>query len=318
MTVSFDLNNVPAPDVIQSIEFEALLQEIKDDILKYDPMMASVIDLESEPANKLAQAFAYRIMIERNQANSMAKSIMLAHATGADLDNLGALPFFNVERQPDEDDDSFRQRIRFSLSSLSIAGPESAYIYHALSAHTDIKSAGIDTPEFERVNVDQSLLSQLPDNAIVLTPRYTASLSEPYPCDVAVTILSKTGNGQATADEINAVVALFERDDIIPITDHPRVRSAEIIEFDVLADLTLYPNADSDNVTALAKSNLESLFERQLNIGYDVTRSAIISAVSVEGVQNVALTTPANDIEIDNHQAGHCTSITINTVGYDT
>lgn len=45
-----------------------------------------------------------------------------------------------------EGDDRLRERIRLAPSTLSTAGPESAYRYHILSADSDIIDVAIDCP----------------------------------------------------------------------------------------------------------------------------------------------------------------------------
>lgn len=45
-----------------------------------------------------------------------------------------------------EDDDSFRERTRLSMESLSTAGPEGAYEYFALSADNSITTVKVDSP----------------------------------------------------------------------------------------------------------------------------------------------------------------------------
>lgn len=52
-----------------------------------------------------------------------------------------------------EGDDRFRERIRLAPASFSVAGPESAYEYHALSADPDIIDVGIDSPSANIIDI---------------------------------------------------------------------------------------------------------------------------------------------------------------------
>lgn len=53
------------------------------------------------------------------------------------------------EPYTEEGDDRLRERIRLAPSTLSVAGPESAYRYYALTADPDIIDVAIDCPEDE-------------------------------------------------------------------------------------------------------------------------------------------------------------------------
>lgn len=52
-----------------------------------------------------------------------------------------------------ESDDAYRKRIQIALESFSVAGPEGAYVYHALSAHQDIVDVTVTNPEPGAVNI---------------------------------------------------------------------------------------------------------------------------------------------------------------------
>ncbi|MCE4363299.1 baseplate J/gp47 family protein [Xanthomonas hortorum] len=112
---------------------------------------------ESDPVYKILQLFAARELLIRQRANDKAQQTMLAFATGTNLDHLGAL--FGVARlvldpgQPEsgvaptyESDVDFRRRIQLAPEGFSVAGPEGAYIYHALSAAADVMDASATSP----------------------------------------------------------------------------------------------------------------------------------------------------------------------------
>jgi len=80
-----DLSTLPAPDVIEELSHAAAVQAIRDDVVARFPEIAPVIDLPSEPARKLIEAFAYRETLLRARINDAARAVFLASATGADL-----------------------------------------------------------------------------------------------------------------------------------------------------------------------------------------------------------------------------------------
>ncbi|WP_204322984.1 baseplate J/gp47 family protein, partial [Streptococcus pneumoniae] len=96
---------------------------------------------------------------------------MLAYASGSDLDVIAAN--YNVKRQviqeannnvtpkiPEilEDDTSLRLRTQLAFEGLSVAGPRSAYIFHALSAHPDVADVSVVSPQ--PANVTVTILSR--------------------------------------------------------------------------------------------------------------------------------------------------------------
>jgi len=83
-----DLSKLPAPDVIETLDFESLLTDYINDFVARNPNYATL--LESDPAIILMQVVAYREMLLRARINEAAKANMLAYATKGDLDNLAA------------------------------------------------------------------------------------------------------------------------------------------------------------------------------------------------------------------------------------
>ncbi|PTE18480.1 baseplate assembly protein, partial [Cereibacter changlensis JA139] len=88
---AIDLSQIPAPDVIEPLDFETILAGLKAAIIADAPELAGVLALESEPVVKLLEVMTYRSLLDRARVNDAARAVMLATATGADLDNLAAL-----------------------------------------------------------------------------------------------------------------------------------------------------------------------------------------------------------------------------------
>ena len=134
-----DLSQLPEPEVIENLDFETIYQELLGD---FREAMAGewTAEVESDPVLKLLQLAAYRELLLRARINDAARAVMLAYASGADLDQIGA--GFNVQRllirpaQPAavppveaqyESDKSLRNRIQLAFEQLSVAGPRNAY-----------------------------------------------------------------------------------------------------------------------------------------------------------------------------------------------
>jgi len=54
---AINLSGLTPPDVIETLDYEAIVTEMRDDLVARFPAITGVIDLESEPARKLIEAF---------------------------------------------------------------------------------------------------------------------------------------------------------------------------------------------------------------------------------------------------------------------
>ncbi|PJN94872.1 baseplate assembly protein, partial [Amaricoccus sp. HAR-UPW-R2A-40] len=93
---AIDLSRLPPPDVVERLDFETILGAMKADLIARAPDLAPALALESEPAVKILEVAAYRELLLRARINDAARAVMIATATGADLDHLAAL--FGVAR----------------------------------------------------------------------------------------------------------------------------------------------------------------------------------------------------------------------------
>ena len=161
---AIDLAQLPSPNIIESIDFEAILQQMLADLISRDATFSAFT--ESDPVYKVLEVAAYREMLLRVRINDTAKGVMLAYAVDADLDNLAA--FFGVTRQVVEQgdaavtpaiapvyesDDRLRKRVQLSLEGHSTAGPIGSYVYHALATSPLVKDVDVASSYPGQVNV---------------------------------------------------------------------------------------------------------------------------------------------------------------------
>lgn len=299
---TIDLSQLPAPNVVEALDFETLLQARKAALVALYPAdqqvaIARTLELESEPLVKLLQENTYRELILRQRINEAAKATMVAWATGGDLDQLGmnngvtrlvltpadssTLPPTAAVMEKDED---FRLRIAQAFEGLSVAGPAGAYEYHARSADGRIADV---------------------------------SATSPAPAEVLITVLSREGHGEASAELLSAVNIALNDENVRPVADRVRVQSASIVEYSVDAALFLYPGPEAEPIRAAAEARLAAFVTAQSRLGRDIRRSALFAALHVEGVQRVELTQPAQDVVLDKTQAGWCTGRAISVGGSD-
>ncbi|MHA7846218.1 baseplate assembly protein [Serratia sp. D1N4] len=299
---TIDLSQLPAPEIVEGLDYETLLAERKATLISLYPeeqraAMARTLSLESEPLVKLLQENAYREVILRQRVNDAARAVMVAFATGSDLDQLGAnvntprltlvpaddstLPPTPAVRESDSD---YRVRIPQAFEGISVAGPSGAYEYHGRSADGRV--------------ADVKAIS-------------------PSPACVTVSVLSREDNGTASADLLAVVTAALNAEDVRPVGDRVTVQSAKIVPYAVDAVLHLYPGPEAAPIQAAAEARLQHYISAQHRLGRDIRLSALYAALHAEGVQRVELKAPLADIVLDNTQASYCTHYQLTVGGSD-
>ncbi|MGR7280861.1 baseplate assembly protein [Klebsiella aerogenes] len=293
-----DLSQLPQPKIIEVLDFESILRDVKSDMIAAFPeeqqaSVAAALELESEPLNVIAQVVAYRELMLHQRINDGAAACMLSHSTSTDLDNLAGnndterlviTPATDTSEAVMESDTSLRLRAQAAFEGLSVAGPTGAYEYFARSASGKVADAKAISPS---------------------------------PAVVVVSVLSTDGDGTATPELLATVDKMLSADDRRPVADRLTVQSAVIVEYQIKALLYLYPGPESEPILTAANDSLQSWLAQQGKIGRDVARSAIMAALHVQGVQRVELLEPATDIVIDDTQASRCVSASVVAGGTD-
>lgn len=302
MSELVDLSKLAPPAVIEKLNYEQLLAARKEAFINLYPeaereFWRARLNLESEPITKLLEENCYLQLLERDRINTAAQATMLAYATGSDLDVIAAN--FNVSRKiiqqannqvtPPipavyEDDTALRLRAQLAFEGLSVAGPRAAYVYHGLSAHSDV--------------ADISVVS-------------------PTPAHVVVTVLSRKGQGTAAEDVLTAVRNRLNDDNIRPIGDRVTVQSATIAPYQIRAKLHIYRSPEYEPIKQVAQTNLENYTAERHRLGRDISLSGIYAALHIEGVQRVELIEPSADIALTNDKASYCTAINLELVTSD-
>jgi phage-related baseplate assembly protein len=289
-----DLSALPAPDVLEPLDFEVTYDEALGTFRGYmgDNWSAPI---ESEPVVKVLEVGAYQKVGNRARVNDAAKALLLAHAIGPDLDQLGAN--YNLKRlviqaadlaavppvpEVKELDDPFRERIQLAFEGLTTAGPRASYILHARNA-----------------------------SGLVMD----ASAESPAPCCVTVTVLSSEGEGVAGPELLATVAAGLNDEDVRPLADRVTVQSAAIIRYQINAILHMKsagPEADAS--LAEARTRLGKWVNPRKRLGVEVARSAIDAQVHVAGVSRVELPGWV-DLAPTKAQAAYCTEWSVVLAG---
>ncbi|WP_071058132.1 baseplate J/gp47 family protein [Pelistega sp. MC2] len=297
-----DLKRLPAPKIIESLNFERVYETRKLEFLAAVPeskraQVEATLALESEPITILLQQSAYRELLLRQRVNDATHGVMLAFAIGSDLDQIGAnkgvyrlvvTPADDTTTPPTpavmEDDEAFRRRIQLSPEGYSCAGPYSAYLFYALSAHGHVKDI---------------------------------SVMRPRPGDVAIYVLSNQGDGTTEQVVLDYVSAALNADDVRPLNDTVLVNAGEIVNYQITATLKFYPGVHKELSLSATRSAVEEYTRINHRLGRDITIAGIVHALKQEGVQDVTVTSPMSNLTISKQQAGFCTQITLNDGGTD-
>ena len=297
MNNAIDLSQLPAPNVIEPLDYETILAERKARLIALHPeeereAVAELLALESEPLVKLLQENAYRELLLRQRINEAARAVMIAFANDEDLDQLGAN--LNVKRLVLDAGDptaippvpptlernrDYRARIQLAFEGLSVAGPSGAYEYQAISAHPSVLDVSIASPE---------------------------------PVEVVLTILSRETGGQPSQTVLDAVRKRV--DERRPLTDRVTVQAATLLPFSITAVLALRAGPDPALIREQARQQLAAYVEARHRLGAWITRSGVHAALTVEGVERITLD-GFSEILAAQHQAPHCTGITLQTEG---
>ncbi|WP_460052697.1 baseplate assembly protein [Pseudomonas sp. H1_A05] len=291
---TIDLSALPAPQVLESLDFEELYQGELTTFREYmgDNWTAS---LESDPVTKLLELGAYRRMQNRARVNDAAKALFLAHSTGADLEQLAAN--VNLQRLVIQAEDStavppvpavlesydaLRERVQLRYEGLTTAGPRNSYILHARNASGLVADATAESPA---------------------------------PAEVVVTVLSLEGDGTASPELLAEVDTYLNDEDRRPVADRLTVQGAEILPYRI--DAVVYmAGTGPENEAALAECNarLQAWINPRRRLGVEVARSAIDAQIHVSGVARVEIPGWV-DIRPTKAQAAWCTGFTIKRGG---
>lgn len=267
---AIDLSKLPAPQVVEDIDYEAAYQA---DLTTFREHMGDnwSATLESDPVTKLLEVGTYRKVLNRARINDAAKALMLAYAEKSDLDQLAAN--VNLKRlvvqaedltavppvaEVLEEDDALRERVQLAWEGLTTAGPRNSYILHARSASGQVADATAESPS---------------------------------PAVVEVVVLALGGDGTASAELLETVRVGLGDDDVRPLGDRVTVKGAEILPYQIDAKVYLAGTGpENEAVLAECRARLAAWINPRRRLGVEVARSAIDAQLHISGVVRVELT----------------------------
>lgn len=325
---SVDLSTLSAPTLVDQPDFETRFAA------KLAAFLAAYLEetgtdfsalLESDPAYQLLEADTYDEITLAQAFQEVAKARLLAYATGTDLDQLGALvdvARLTVTEATDttdavmEGDTAYKRRIQMAPHAFSVAGPQQAYVFHALSTDATLSDATATSPEPEDIKaLVLDVLAANDASAEMVTAMTTALDNADWPGDVTVTLLSSDDSGVPDDSVIAAVDTVLQDDEVRPMTDHVTVQAAEMIDYAIEAELYVFAGPDQALILEAAQEAMAEHLATIRKLGRDVARSGHIAALHVGNVQRVNLISPPADITIDDTQCGNPISVSIRIAG---
>ncbi len=162
-----------------------------------------------------------------------------------------------------ESDEEFKERIRVSLAHKSTAGSALTYAGYAYKADERIEDVKVVSPS---------------------------------PGVVHVIYWAKTMD-EAMRERVRNTLSA---EDVRPLTDKLEIFAAKEVRFDVQAHLKISTKTDSAKVYVEALENLQRVFAKT-KIGEDISQAKVIDALMVDGVRDVVLQTPSENLRIDDY-----------------
>lgn len=295
-----DISTIPAPNVIEPLDFEQLLAERKAYLIGLYPAdeqaeITRLLELESEPITKLLQENAYRELVLRQRINDGARANLLPYAQDEDLENLVA--FEGVERlqiipaNPStvpptaavyESDAELLRRYLLALEGRNSGGTRDYYRYHALTASGQVLDA----------------------DALSTTPGV-----------VRIVVLARDNGGLPDQVLLDTVLSAVTAEDVCMLTDQMGVEPARLRDYSISATLYFEPGPHSSVALDAARSAVAKYASERHRLGLSVSLSGIYHALHQSGVRRVQLDSPSTDILVQPEEASRCLSITLTDGG---
>lgn len=315
-----DLSQLPAPQVLAQLDYDALLAERKQTLNGLHPLIfvdgqpvmrqATLIqtdtetywkvpfdqeaglyylDLPSDPATRLIEADVYRELLLHNRVNQVAKDLLIAYATGSNLDHLAAnygvsrlviSPATDSTVAIFESDAALQRRTLLAIENYARGGSMGWYLFNALSASGLVKDAAVVSPN---------------------------------PCEIVISVLSHLGDGAASPELLASVSDFIGSRYTRVFGDVVTVQSADVLHYSLRAEIVYYPGPSVDPVKKAINAAWLKYRSQSERIGHGVHRSAIDAALHQPGVYRVTIQEPASlPLAVGAIQAPYCDSFTLN------
>lgn len=288
---SLDLSLVPAPQVVAPVDYETIraarIAELTARFIAFG-VPFDVGAIESDPSVIHQEEDAYREMLDRQAINDASVSVMLAYATGADLDNLAALlglrrlivtPATDTTPAVMQSDDELRSLCRVALEGSAVGLTGGGYRLIALQAAPEVKAVGLVKSPGGRVDV---------------------------------ILLGRTVDGVVSDDVVARVNSILQADDGGQLTDIVTVRSVMPLAYDIVVDAIIPAGPSPAPIRMASVAALAAAATRLQTIGGVAPTDALIAAGRVAPMTKFILVSPTEDVVAAPDAAPYARSITVN------
>ncbi|WP_295894942.1 baseplate J/gp47 family protein [uncultured Bartonella sp.] len=315
-----DLGDVPA---VEDVGFENiksgrdafLIAALKKIGLNYD-----VTSLETDPlVIAFSEGGGYSEIKIRQRVNEAIRSLSLVTAIGGDLDHLGTtyagisrLVYENDKKdRPDdsdwneekgkwvESDDAYRNRILLAFEAFSTAGPEGAYVFHALELDgiRDVADAAVYSEE-DAATYSDTMFSDAYSMGLKKTPFANRKEGAPVLAPEVLVVVAPTQNyGDADQTLLDRVFKAVTAADTRPIGDNVRIEAAKKHKYNINVSLYYAAGADVAALKTEAEKRLLAYAKARRRIGLAIQRDVIGGRAAVGDGVTVNVIEPAEDID---------------------
>jgi phage-related baseplate assembly protein len=327
------------PQVVP-VDFEAI-KTARDDFLvaalarvgvDYD-----VTGLETDPlVVAYSEGGGFQEMNFRQRVNEAIRGLSLATSIRGDLDHIGAtyagigrLIYPNAaDDQPAnsqwddlrgkwvETDTIFRARIKLAFEAFSTAGPEGAYVFHALELDgvRDIADAAAYSEE-DAATYSATLHSDAYSMGLIAAPFTGRADGDPVLApEILIVALPTETYGAVDQALLDRVFRAVTAEDVRPLGDNVRVEAATVTAYNIGVTLYYAPGSDASAMAAEAKRRLEAYAADRRRIGLSIQREVIGGRAAIDNNVTVEVVSPAADIEPGSKGVGQVGTITVTTV----
>lgn len=338
--VAPDLSALGDVPQVVPVDFEAIKQGRDNYLVAALAAVGLDYDLTRLETDPLVIAYSqgggYQEMLLRQRVNEAIRGLSLATAIGGDLDHIGGT-YAGISRlvYPNDEDDqpansqwdaalgkwveadeTFRARIVLAFEAFSTAGPEGAYVFHALELDgvRDIADAVAYSEEDEaEYSVGGGVLYE---DAYTMGLRNTSFGREDedpvLAPEILIVVLPTLAYGPADTGLLKRVFRACTAEDVRPLGDNVRVEAAAVTTYNIEVTLRYAPGADATTMAAEATKRLEAYAAARRRIGLAVQREVIGGRAAVDNRVTVEVTHPATDIEPGPKGVGQVGTVTVN------
>ncbi|AWY43127.1 baseplate J protein [Pseudomonas putida] len=318
-------NQLTEPEIVTVEAFEDLLAEFKTFVVEYvgarAPQSAAKLKVslenESELLTLALEAFCVRLQLHERKYNARIKQMLAWWATGSNLD--ARLADMGLERQLldpgdpaafpsiapvyESDDDA---RLRYYLA------PHAPAAGSRMQYRREVFTLG----ERPMVRVDSAAAGQVTVTYTFAPDGFAAQVKDgngrrTTPGDVMVTVLSREGDGTASADLLDGVRRHFDRPDVRPETDRVTVQSARIKPYRIRATARINSGPDSGLTKVAAQQQLQAYADSCHHLEGRVDPSWIDYTLHGAGAVQLEILEPLAPIVATAFEAPYCTGIEV-------